>query len=208
MSTMKVNAILDAAGGNTATVNGITPALASQAEAQAGTDNTKLMTPLRVKQARTVTWGTSQASTSGSAIDFVGIPSNATEIFISFEGVSLNGTDNFLIQLGTSGGFATTGYVAAAIYSSSGGALGYSSSAGFVFGGQQTAGLYNGVVVLYLQDVANRWGVTGGFGTTVNSVGSVGVGSVTLGGTLTQVRITRTGTNTFDAGSINVGYCQ
>lgn len=51
MSTIKANTILDSAGGNTATINGITPALASQAEAQAGTDNTKLMTPLRVDQA-------------------------------------------------------------------------------------------------------------------------------------------------------------
>lgn len=51
MSTIRTNAILDAAGGNTATVNGVTVALASLAEAQAGTDNTKLMTPLRVSDA-------------------------------------------------------------------------------------------------------------------------------------------------------------
>lgn len=50
MSTIRANAIVDNAGGNTATINGITPALASQAEAQTGTDNTKLMTPLRVAQ--------------------------------------------------------------------------------------------------------------------------------------------------------------
>lgn len=51
MSTVRANTFLDGAGGNTATINGITPALASQAEAEAGTDNTKLMTPLRVEQA-------------------------------------------------------------------------------------------------------------------------------------------------------------
>lgn len=51
MSTIRTNAILDSAGGNTATINGITPALASQAQAEAGTDNTTLMTPLRVMQA-------------------------------------------------------------------------------------------------------------------------------------------------------------
>lgn len=51
MSTVKANSFLDGAGGNTATINGITPALASQAEAEAGTDNTKLMTPLRASQA-------------------------------------------------------------------------------------------------------------------------------------------------------------
>lgn len=48
MSTLRTNAILDSAGGNTATINGITPALSSQAQAEAGTDNTTQMTPLRV----------------------------------------------------------------------------------------------------------------------------------------------------------------
>ncbi len=51
MSTIRANIITDAAGGNTTTINGITPALATQAEAQAGTDDTKLMTPLRVTEA-------------------------------------------------------------------------------------------------------------------------------------------------------------
>ncbi len=40
----------DATGGNTATINGITPTLASQEQAEAGTDNTTLMTPLRSQQ--------------------------------------------------------------------------------------------------------------------------------------------------------------
>lgn len=55
MSTIRANAIIDAAGGNTATINGKSPLgtsdLATQAEAQAGTDNTKVMTPLRAAQA-------------------------------------------------------------------------------------------------------------------------------------------------------------
>lgn len=51
MSTIRINNIVDAAGGNTATINGITPALATNAEAVAGVDNTKLMTPQRVNEA-------------------------------------------------------------------------------------------------------------------------------------------------------------
>lgn len=53
MSTLRTNAIIDTGGGNTTTINGITPAIASQAEAETGTNNTKLMTPLLVKQAAT-----------------------------------------------------------------------------------------------------------------------------------------------------------
>jgi hypothetical protein len=51
MSTVRANAFLDSAGGNTATINGVTPALSSQAQAIAGTDNTTQMTPLRNLQA-------------------------------------------------------------------------------------------------------------------------------------------------------------
>jgi hypothetical protein len=49
--TAFLNAIVDAAGGNTATINGVTPALSSQVQAEAGTDNTTQMTPLRVAEA-------------------------------------------------------------------------------------------------------------------------------------------------------------
>lgn len=57
MSTVKANYFLDASGGNTAQINGITPVLSSQAQAEAGTDNTTLMTPLRSKQAISVNSG-------------------------------------------------------------------------------------------------------------------------------------------------------
>ena len=53
MSTLKANYILDAAGGNTAQINGITPAIPSQIVAITGTDNTTLMTPLRTYQSAT-----------------------------------------------------------------------------------------------------------------------------------------------------------
>lgn len=53
MSTIRANAIVDVNGGLTTTINGVTPTIASQAQAQAGTDNTVLMTPLRVSQSIT-----------------------------------------------------------------------------------------------------------------------------------------------------------
>ena len=80
MSTIKANTIIDAAGGNTATINGITPALASQAQAEAGTDNTTQMTPLRTSQAVTAQVAT---VTAGLAAGDVGTymyayPNNTT----------------------------------------------------------------------------------------------------------------------------------
>ncbi len=59
-------------GGNDANVNGITIALASQAEAEAGTDNTKLMTPLRTSQAITALTRTSIAGYEAGSIGSYG----------------------------------------------------------------------------------------------------------------------------------------
>lgn len=87
MSTIKANTIIDAAGGNTATINGITPALSSQAQATAGTDNTTQMTPLRTSQAITAlsvpTTAQVLAATAGAAASDVGTymfayPNNTT----------------------------------------------------------------------------------------------------------------------------------
>lgn len=50
MEELKVTDIFDLNGGNNARINGITPAIASQLEAETGTNNSKFMTPLRTAQ--------------------------------------------------------------------------------------------------------------------------------------------------------------
>ena len=55
--------------------------------------------------------GTAVASTSGTSVDFTSIPSWVRRITIMFDGVSLSGTDQILVQLGDSGGLETTGYI-------------------------------------------------------------------------------------------------
>ena len=52
---------------------------------------------------------TAVATTSGTAIDFTGIPAGVKRITVMFNGVSTNGTSNYLLQLG-SGSVQTTGY--------------------------------------------------------------------------------------------------
>lgn len=51
MSQTRVNEILDRSGGNNVSINGIVPAIASQAEVEAGLNNTKIVTPLANLQA-------------------------------------------------------------------------------------------------------------------------------------------------------------
>ena len=62
-----------------------------------------------VAGASLITSGTAVASTSGTSIDFTGIPSWAKRITVMFNGVSTNGTSQQLIQIG-SGSVNATGY--------------------------------------------------------------------------------------------------
>lgn len=92
MSTIRANNILDSAGGNTATINGITPALASQAQAEAGTDNTTLMTPLRTEQhmlVNAVGWGqTWQTVTRTAGVSYQNTTGKPIQIAVKTGGSS------------------------------------------------------------------------------------------------------------------------
>ena len=50
------------------------------------------------------------ATTSGTSVDFTGIPSTARLIIVNFSDYSKSGGNGTLIQLGTSSGFITSGY--------------------------------------------------------------------------------------------------
>ena len=151
-----------------------------------------------------LTAGTAVASTSGTSIDFTGIPTWVKRITVMFNGVSTNGTSMLLAQIG-SGSVTTSGYVSAAAYTgaSAGGAT---STAGYVL--TAAAGAANtstGSLVITLLG-SNIWVSSSVLARQDGYVSSAG-GTVTLSGTLDRVRITTVnGTDTFDAGSINILY--
>jgi hypothetical protein len=152
--------------------------------------------------------GTAVASTSGTSIDFTSIPSWVKRITVMFNGVSLSGTDDLLIQIGDSGGIETTGYSSQG--GASGGATqfvvgGSATTTGFLVFNNTTAGSVNFNFPYVLTNFSgNVWigSYSGNEGTRVIAGGGI----KTLSDVLTQVRITRTGTDTFDAGSINILY--
>jgi hypothetical protein len=177
--------------------------LASQAEAEAGTDNTTLMTPLRAAQAigalAKPTYGTEVAATSGTAIGFTGIPSSATQITLILRGVATSANSNLLVQLGTSGGYVTTGYVGA--YFTQGGNASLTTGLGSLNGSTGVAN--NGTAQWSKVGTGNDWVGTMTVGHTVNS-SSAGA-SVVAGDAVDRIRITTaSGTPTFTAGSINI----
>ena len=148
--------------------------------------------------------GTAVASTSGTSIDFTGIPSWAKRVTVMFNGVSTSGTSPFLLQIG-SGSFVTSGYASQA--STSGGATvvtsGFSVSASII-----ATSTFSGSVTLFLIG-SNTWCGSGTIAnTSATSVGYVSGGnSPALSGALDRVRITTVGgTDTFDAGTINIMY--
>lgn len=148
-----------------------------------------------------ITLGTSVASTSGTAIDFTGIPATATRVTAIFRGVSLSGTDDILVQLGVSGGPVTTGYFS---IGERPGASPSSTSGAIVAIGAAAAGFSGKMVFQKITGNVWVWDYTGALSSTARP--SYGGGDVDLGGVLTQVRFTRTGTNTFDAGTVNVSW--
>ena len=152
-----------------------------------------------------LTSATAQASTSGTSIDFTGIPSWVKRITVMFNGVSTNGTSNPLIQIG-SGSVQTTGYssVSANLQASS---ATVSATTGFVIYQNYAPAAVMGSIVLTLFG-SNIWAASGVTGTVVGLVISyTTAGNVTLSGALDRVRITTVnGTDTFDAGSINILY--
>jgi hypothetical protein len=149
--------------------------------------------------------GTAQASTSGTSIDFTGIPSWVKRITVMFDGVSLSGTDSFLIQLGDSGGLETTGYNGGGARFTVSAVAGAAFTTGFSFNNATAATLYSGSVTI-TKVTGNTWAASGTLGGSATEFACVLGGTKTLSDVLTQVSVTRTGTNTFDAGSINILY--
>jgi len=148
---------------------------------------------------------TAQATTSGTSIDFTGIPSWVKRIAVVLNGVSTNGTSPLLIQIG-SGSVITTGYLSACARVGTTGASA-ASTVGYLITADTGAGsTYSGSVSLNLQDTL-KWTATVLLGRTDDGYAQVGGGSKTLTGILDRVRLTTTnGTDAFDAGSVNILY--
>jgi phage-related tail fiber protein len=142
--------------------------------------------------------GTAQATTSGTSFDFTGIPSWAKKITVMFNGVSTSGTSVYLVQIGA-GSVQTSGYVA--------GVAATTSTAGFPVTNNFTAATTQSGLVSINNITNNTWVSAGIVGASGGNAASPAFGTVSLSGALDRVRITTVnGTDTFDAGSINILY--
>jgi hypothetical protein len=154
--------------------------------------------------------GTAVASTSGTSIDFTSIPSWVKRITVMFNGVSTNGTSFVIAQLGDSGGVETASYVGAyaQLTNASPIASGNFSSGFIIDGATNATAVRLGVFTIQLLDAAtNLWAAQGNISRSDTAATSSFAGIKSLSATLDRVRITTVnGTDTFDAGSINIIY--
>jgi hypothetical protein len=146
---------------------------------------------------------------TGTSVDFTSIPSWVKRITVMLSGVSTSGTSLPLIQLGDSGGIENTGYLSSASYLANSSGITVNGTTGFpLTGANLAADLRNGSYIITLLDPAsNLWSIFGVSGTSnLTQTGLTG-GSKSLSATLDRIRITTVnGTDTFDAGSVNILY--
>jgi hypothetical protein len=152
--------------------------------------------------------GTAVASTSGTSIDFTGIPSWAKRITVMFDGVSTSGASVVQVQIGDSGGAETSGYLGATTFFSASGIVTTNGTTGFTLnnGGDAAANLRHGSLII-TNVTGNTWSCIGNIGLSGLTRASIVGYSKALSDTLDRIRITTVnGTDTFDAGSINILY--
>lgn len=199
-STLTDKAVLIGAG--TAGITSISPGTSGNLLISDGTNWTSASTGI-------LTSGTAQASTSGTSIDFTSIPSWVKRITVMFAGVSTNGTSEVIFRIGTSAGIQSTGYLTASTVLSTGTNTGNDTTGFRIWNnGGDAADIRNGAFTLSLLDSATgTWTGTGIFGQSDTARVNIIGGSKVLSAVLTQIRITTVnGTDTFDAGSINILY--
>ena len=152
--------------------------------------------------------GTAVATTSGTSIVIAtGLPSTVKRISVNLNGVGTSGTVGYLIQIGPSGSYTSTGYVGGGMRLGSGTGGPASSTAGFLINSGASGGAKNGIVTIDLMNTSFGYTCAGTlYSASENNFYGV-AGSVTLSAAVAQIQITTTnGTDTFTAGSINILY--
>jgi hypothetical protein len=124
------------------------------------------------------------------------------EIIIKARSISQSATDAFLVQLGTSGGFETTGYTSTSQFSNTS----VSSTSGFIVFENSASNIQNFTMSIRRVGSTNLWIANGSQVIRPTVGGGVFAGEKTLAGVLTQVRLRLIGSANFDAGAVSLDY--
>lgn len=150
-----------------------------------------------------ITIGTSVETSSGTSVNFTGIPSGVKRITLMLKGVSTNGTSGLLVQIRDSGGLENTGYVSTCSIIGGGPATSDSTS-GFII---RNNSIVSGTMVLNLENPTNNTWVSTLVTKESTTQTLVGGGDKSLSGVLDGISLlTLNGSDVFDAGEININY--
>lgn len=156
-----------------------------------------------------ITLGTSVASTSGTAIDFTSIPVGVHRVTMELVGVSTNGTSNPIFQIGDSGGVEATGYLGTAGVTVVSSVASANFTTGVGVNSGAAANVLHGTITCQLVDASTQtWMITYQLGQSNSAAIYYGAFSKALSpGPLDRARLTTvSGTDAFDAGSVNISY--
>ncbi len=146
---------------------------------------------------------TKTATTSGTTVSYTSLPSGIKRITIMFAGVSLSGTDNILVRIGDAGGLESSGYLSS---SSDDNGTVVASTSGFIITDGGAANVVSGVLTLELYDAATFAWVAHGTFKLASGTMAYAAGDKALSAELTQLQILLSGSDTFDAGAVNISY--
>jgi hypothetical protein len=154
-----------------------------------------------------ITSATAQTApfTPTTSADFTGIPSWVKRITVMLNGVSTNGTSVFIIRIGSGSIDSTSTYVGCSMTCASTATATTAFTTSFIIANPIAVENYSGMAIL-TNVSGNIWTLSSNMGRNAGRFDASG-GSKSLSGTLDRVRLTTVnGTDTFDAGSVNILY--
>jgi hypothetical protein len=154
-----------------------------------------------------ITLATPAASTSGTSIDYTGLPTGLKQVNLMLKGVSTSGSSAPMVQIGPSGGIETSSYAGGA---SNGAGTTTAFTTGFTLKASThaAADIIDGLYILNLENSsANSWCSSGvGFWSSTSQQG-INSASKSIAGVLSRIRFTTIGgADTFDSGEVNISY--
>lgn len=163
------------------------------------------------KLSQPFTSGTAVATTSGTSVDITSIPSWVKRITICMNGVSTNGAGSadVMLRLGVGGVPETSGYLGAASRVNGAAIASAVLSTGVLTNGTggTSATTVQHATFVFNHIGSNKWSFTGQMGQEGTGQTAFVAGSKNLAGVLDMIQLTTSnGTDTFDAGSVNISY--
>lgn len=153
-----------------------------------------------------ITLGTA-ITMSGTAQGFTSVPSSVKRLTINFDQISTNGSDDIIVQIGTSS-YINSSYTGSCSALAGSGSTSIQTTGFGIRNNDGASTIISGTLVIcLLKPSTNTWAASGTFGGSNRAQTFISGGSVDISGSLNRVQVTTTGgINTFDSGTVNIMY--